>query len=363
MLYDIRQTTTYSYAAPVRAAKQVLRMSPVDRKGHQHVIAHVLDIDPAPSEIERGRDFFGNGVAWLVVDAPHDQLTISTRSRIDVSVSPLPLAEGTPVVELVRATALASMDLSAASPVHGLFASRSVPLDPAITEWTARSCAGDQPILAAAMDVMHRIHEEFAYKPGATSVTTLPGESFTARSGVCQDFAHVMIAGLRGLGLPARYVSGYLRTIPPEGQPRLAGADATHAWVEVWCGDDIGWIATAAPKAGMTVAVAGYGKDKAFVPLAHMGCHLTQQPLAGVLFHDCDAVQGESGGPVLAWLGGEVRLVAINVAVIPSRGEMGVAAAVTPLAALAASMGAASSTRAGPLSEPANRDLGTALTR
>ncbi len=103
------------------------------------------------------------------------------------------------------------------------FASRSVPLDPAITEWTARSCAGDQPILVAAMDVMRRIHDEFAYEPGATSVTTLPAESFTARSGVCQDFAHVMIAGLRGLGLPARYVSGYLRTIPPEGQPRLAG--------------------------------------------------------------------------------------------------------------------------------------------
>lgn len=242
MLYDIRQTTTYSYAAPVRAAKQVLRMTPVDRRGHQHVIAHILDVDPAPSEIVRGRDFFGNGVAWLVVDAAHDQLTISTRSRIDVSVTPLPEPATTPVVELVRATALASMDLSASSPVHALFASRSVPLDPAITEWTASSCAGDQPILVAAMDVMRRIHADFTYDPEATSVTTLPGESFTARSGVCQDFAHVMIAGLRGLGVPARYVSGYLRTVPPEGQPRLAGADATHAWVEVWCGEEIGWI-------------------------------------------------------------------------------------------------------------------------
>lgn len=242
MLYDIRQTTTYSYAVPVRAAKQVLRMSPVDRKGHQHVIAHVLDIDPFPSEIERGRDFFGNGVAWLVVDAPHDQLTISTRSRVDVSVGPLPDPEATPVVETVRATALASMDLGAMSPVHGLFASRKVPLDPAITEWTASSCAGDQPILAAAMDVMRRIHTDFTYDPDATSVSTLPSESFAARHGVCQDFAHVMIAGLRGLGLPARYVSGYLRTIPPAGQPRLEGADATHAWVEVWCGEEVGWI-------------------------------------------------------------------------------------------------------------------------
>ncbi len=242
MLYDIRQTTSYSYAAPVRAVKQVLRMSPVDRKGHQHVIAHVLDIDPIPTELERGRDFFGNGIAWLIVDAPHDRLDISTRSRIDVTVTPPPEADETPIVETVRAAALASMDLGATSPVHGLFASRSVPLDAAITEWTASSCAGDRPVLEAALEVMTRIHEEFAYQPGATTVSTLPVESFTTRSGVCQDFAHVMIAGLRGLGLPARYVSGYLRTIPPEGQPRLAGADATHAWVEVWCGDEVGWI-------------------------------------------------------------------------------------------------------------------------
>ena len=129
-------------------------------------------------------------------------------------------------------------------------------------------------------------------------------------------------------------------------------------------GDDIGWIATAEPRVGQVVAVAGYGKDKAFVPLAHIGCHLTEQVLAGVFFHDCDAVQGESGGPVLIWRDGQVRLVAVNVAVIPSRGEMGVAAGIGPLAALAARLGgAASATRAGPLSQAGDSGLGRALGR
>ncbi|GGF66564.1 transglutaminase [Azorhizobium oxalatiphilum] len=268
MLYDIRQTTSYTYAAPVRANRQVLRLSPVDRKGHQHVIAHMLDISPRPSEIERGRDFFGNGVAWMVIDAAHDRLEISTRSRVEVIVGPLPEPMLTPTIAEVRAVALASTELGPASPVHGMFASRSVPLDLAVTEWAEASCAEDRPILAAALEVMHRIHDEFTYKPGATTVTTLPAEAFAARSGVCQDFAHVMIAGLRGVGVPVRYVSGYLRTVPPEGTPRLEGADATHAWVEVWCGDSAGWIGldpTNAIPAGEDHVILAIGRDYADV--------------------------------------------------------------------------------------------------
>ena len=97
-------------------------------------------------------------------------------------------------------------------------------------------------ILAGAVDLMHRIRNDFKYDPKATVISTPLKEVFEKRHGVCQDFAHVMIAGLRGLGLPAAYVSGYLRTIPPPGKPRLQGADATHAWVSVWCGEEIGWI-------------------------------------------------------------------------------------------------------------------------
>ncbi|MFG1294962.1 MULTISPECIES: transglutaminase family protein [Xanthobacter] len=268
MLYDIRQTTSYSYAVPVRVARQVLRMTPVDRPGHQHVIAHVLDLSPEAAELERGTDFFGNGLTWLTLDQPHDYLEISTRSRVDVRADPLPDPKSTASVDDVRTTAAGGFDLGPGSPVHGLFPSRAIPVDAAITEWTALSCPGDRPILEAGLELMHRIKDEFVYEPGSTMVTTPPHEAFVARRGVCQDFAQVMIAGLRGLGLPARYVSGYLRTVPPEGQPRLEGADATHAWAEIWCGPEVGWIGldpTNAIPAGDDHIILAVGRDYADV--------------------------------------------------------------------------------------------------
>ncbi len=268
MLYDIRQTTTYSYGAPVRAARQVLRMTPVDQGLHQHVIAHVLDTKPAPSEIEHGEDFFGNAICYVTFEAPHERLEISMRARIDVHPVALPDPLATPIVDVVRADALGSFDLSPHSPVHALFPTRAIPFDPVITDWVAQSCPPERPILAAALDVMQRIKDDFAYRPGATDVTTLPSEAFAAKRGVCQDFAQVMIAGLRGIGIPARYVSGYLRTVPPPGQPRLAGADATHAWVEVWCGSIAGWIGldpTNAIPAGEDHIILALGRDYADV--------------------------------------------------------------------------------------------------
>ncbi len=268
MLYDIRQTTTYSYGAPVRAARQVLRMTPMDRGVHQSVIAHMLETRPQPSEEERALDFFGNAIRYVTFEAPHERLDITMRARIEVRPVVLPDPQATPIIDHLRAEALDTFDLGPTSPVHGLFPTRAVPLDPAITEWTAESCAADRPVLEAAMDVMTRIHDGFAYKPGATDVRTLPSQAFAARKGVCQDFAHVMIAGLRGLGLPARYVSGYLRTVPPPGQPRLAGADATHAWVEVWCGAEAGWIGldpTNAIATGEDHIILAIGRDYADV--------------------------------------------------------------------------------------------------
>lgn len=268
MLYDVRQTTTYSYGTRVRAARQVLRMTLVDRASHQHVIAQALTTRPEPAEIEQGLDFFGNAVTWVTFDVPHERLDISTRCRIAVHPVPLPDPAATPPLEAVRQQAFASADLGPRSPTHGLYPSRFVPLDQEITDWVGRSCTPGRPILEAAQEVMHRVHETFAYMPGATDVTTLPTEAFAAREGVCQDFAHVMIAGLRGLGLPARYVSGYLRTVPPPGRERLEGADATHAWAEVWCGNEIGWIGldpTNAIAAGADHIILAVGRDYADV--------------------------------------------------------------------------------------------------
>jgi transglutaminase-like putative cysteine protease len=148
----------------------------------------------------------------------------------------------TPAWEMAREDAFATGDIDPMSPAHFLFPSRMVSLDPEIRDYVRQSFAPDRPVLAAAIELIGRLKADIAYEIGATTVTTMPPMSFALRRGVCQDFAHIMISGLRGLGLPAAYVSGYLRTAPRTDPTRLQGADAMHAWVLVWCGAAIGWI-------------------------------------------------------------------------------------------------------------------------
>lgn len=241
MLYDIRQVTHYSYAIPVPFARQVLRLLPVDRPG-QRVIAADLGIRPAPTERDDGFDFFGNRITTVAFDFPHEELRLETRARVQVETSPAPDPASTPPVERIRRLAIGEADLSWRSPVQFLFPSRLIGIDAAIGDYAAESLADDRPILDGAFELTRRIKADFRYDSQATDVTTRPAEAFAQRAGVCQDFAHIMIAGLRTLGLPAAYVSGFLRTEPPPGQPRLEGADATHAWVAVWCGREAGWI-------------------------------------------------------------------------------------------------------------------------
>lgn len=241
MLYDIRQVTTYSYAIPVPFARQALRLLPVDRPG-QRVVAADLAIRPAPTERTDSLDFFGNRITTVAFSFPHDELTLETRARVLVETDTLPDPDETPPFEQIRRLALAVADLSARSPVQFLFPSRLIAIDDAIGDYVAESFPEGTPILEGAFELTKRIKADFRYDPAATDVTTRPATAFAQRAGVCQDFAHVMIAGLRTIGLPAAYVSGFLRTEPPPGQPRLEGADATHAWVAVWCGREAGWI-------------------------------------------------------------------------------------------------------------------------
>ncbi|ODN71090.1 transglutaminase family protein [Methylobrevis pamukkalensis] len=241
MIYDIRQVTTYSYRGAVPFSRHVMRMAPVTRPG-QRVILSSLDIDPQPAEYQEESDFFGNRTTLVAIDQPHDRLVVELRARVEVTAPEPFLAGLTPPWEDIRDTTASSDDLSAESPVHFIFASRSVALEPNIRDYAAAAFPEGEPVLTGALELTRMIHTDFKYKPGATDAKTLPATAFRQKSGVCQDFAHVMISGMRGLGLPARYVSGYLRTIPPPGQVRLEGADATHAWVEVWCGPEMGWI-------------------------------------------------------------------------------------------------------------------------
>jgi transglutaminase-like putative cysteine protease len=239
MIYDVRQTTTYAYASPAAYAQHVLRLVPIARE-RQRVTAAVLDIDPVPVRRREGRDFFENRTTMVEIDAPHKTLTVKLAARIVVEATAPADFDATPPWESVRADTLASLDLGPHSPVHFIYPSRQVSLDPEIRDYVQLSFPPGRPILAGAAEVMRRIKNDFTYEVGATTVTTTPSMSFSLRRGVCQDFAHIMISGLRGLGLPTAYVSGYLRTVPRSGAARLEGADAMHAWVMVWCGD-AGW--------------------------------------------------------------------------------------------------------------------------
>lgn len=241
MIYDIRHLTAYAYASPVPFARHLLRLAPVGRR-RQRVERAALVVEPVPTERQDGRDFFGNAVTRMTIDAAHEGLVVSLTARVVLTPRPPVDPDATPAFEAVREAAVAATDLGPTSPAHFLFPSRLVGVPGAIRAYAAGCFPAGRPVLAGAVELMGRIHRDFVYEAGVTDVTTLPLMAFDMRRGVCQDFAHVMIAGLRSLGLPASYVGGYLRTVPPPGRPRLEGADAMHAWAAVWCGPALGWI-------------------------------------------------------------------------------------------------------------------------
>jgi transglutaminase-like putative cysteine protease len=241
VIYDIRHVTTYAYDSTVSFARCSLRLKPRSGDGQQ-LISHAVDIRPRPADRTIRHDFFETHTESVLIETPHRNLRIDSRSRVAVSRSAPGRAAQSPAWESVRDLALEATSLGPASPIGYIFASPLVPVQRPVTGYAAVSFAPGDGILAGAVDLMHRIRTEFKYDPKATVISTPLKEVFEKRHGVCQDFAHVMIAGLRGLGLPAAYVSGYLRTIPPPGKPRLQGADATHAWVSLWCGLQTGWV-------------------------------------------------------------------------------------------------------------------------
>ncbi|MER2606007.1 MAG: transglutaminase family protein [Siculibacillus sp.] len=265
MRFDIRHVTVYDWGAPVPFADCRLRLTPIERR-RQRVHVSRLDIEPKPDFVQDELDFFGNHVTRIAFRAPHSRLTL--RATASVTIEPTPeVPPGTsPGWEEIRSRAALSRTLDADDPVQFLFPSRHVLLTPAVTAWAAEDFPEGRAIFDAVLALTKRIHRDFDYAPGVTDVATPLARVFAEKRGVCQDFAHVMIAGLRGLGLPAAYVGGYLRTLPPPGKPRLEGADAMHAWVEAWCGPVLGWIGFD-PTNGIVASdehiVVGFGRDYA----------------------------------------------------------------------------------------------------
>jgi transglutaminase-like putative cysteine protease len=241
VIYDVSHITVYSYEASVASTRCALRLIPREASG-QKLLRGTINILPEPDIISERTDFFGNQITDVLVRKPHSKLCIELAALVEVSrLEPPYLSQTLPWESAARA-ALAVSSLSNAAPVHWLYPSRYVRLHQEITDYARISFSPGRPILEAADELMRRIQKDFTYDPKSTDIATPLLQSFQSRRGVCQDFSHIMLAGLRGLGLPAAYVSGYIRTIPAPGQAYLEGADASHAWVSLWCGDANGWV-------------------------------------------------------------------------------------------------------------------------
>ena len=234
--YAVRHETTYAYGATVDLGSHMLRMTPLDGE-RQHVIAHDLEMTPRPQRVSAFRDHFGNGVHHVAVEAPHDDFSVVLRATVDVEPPAWTVPPSGPAWESVRETMRADGFPGPPEVAEFVEPSPLAPRDHAATDYARVSFPESQPIVTGAIDLMGRFRADFAYAPGTTDVSTSVAEVMTSRRGVCQDFAHAMIAGLRGLGLPVRYVSGYLRT-----GNAFRGGDASHAWISLWCGDEVGWI-------------------------------------------------------------------------------------------------------------------------
>ena len=235
MRYDVIHTTEYDYSESVAMAHHIARLRPRTLP-HQECLHHELAIAPAPATTSAHEDYFGNRVTFFAVQGAHKQLVIRARSTVTVSGPALLQPRETPPWE--TAADRAALPFDAVEFVFHSTESRS----PWSAEAYARaSFSAGRPLLDAVLELTGRIHDEFTFDPKATTIATPLAEVFASRRGVCQDFARLEIACLRSLGIPARYVSGYMETVPPAGTPRLLGADASHAWLTVYC-PGIGWI-------------------------------------------------------------------------------------------------------------------------
>ena len=259
--YRVVHETRYTYSDTVTSARQLAHLRP-RTTGWQTLRAHHVDIDPAPSEQADGIDYFGNGIMRFAVDTPHAELTVRAESIVELQ-SHAPDTDAGPAWESAVATPGVWGPDDEFDVAQYRLASPMVPLLPNSIEYARASFPAGRPLPAAMLDLTRRIHADFVYDPKATTVMTQVSEVLAHRRGVCQDFAHFMISCLRSLGLAARYVSGYILNRVPPGKKRLAGADASHAWVEGYC-PGVGWLAfdpTNGKAADIEFITVGWGRD------------------------------------------------------------------------------------------------------
>jgi transglutaminase-like putative cysteine protease len=238
--YRVTHRTDYRYDQPVAVGHTIARLVPRELP-HQRVASSSVTVEPAPAHTHHHVDGLGNVVTYLAVDEPHHHLAVTATSDVEVDTRSVP--DGAWAAPWERAVAGTDDDTSD----DGLLArscrldSPLVPRHADLRDLAETDFTPGRPLGEAATALTCRIHETFEFVPGATDVTTPVREVLADRRGVCQDFAHVLLGALRSLGLGARYVSGYLETSPPEGEMRLVGADASHAWAGLYLPGE-GWV-------------------------------------------------------------------------------------------------------------------------
>ncbi|WP_420343618.1 transglutaminase family protein [Paenirhodobacter sp.] len=263
MLYDIRLVIDYSYGAPSDHTRNLIRLLPSDIEGTQRVLSRMLVLEPAPDERHDSLDFFGNATTVVAWHAPIDSVSLQLSARVARNVPPQGL-DLSPPLRALPAEITAQQSLLPDAPHHFLGASPRVAPMAETTAFARAALTPDMTVRQAVEAVGRALHRLMRFDAKATTVDTSPAEAFAKRRGVCQDFTQIMIAALRGVGIPAGYVSGFLRTFPPPGQPRLEGADAMHAWVRAWAGHDLGWIEfdpTNDQFAGLDYVTVAHGRD------------------------------------------------------------------------------------------------------
>ncbi|MBX3217248.1 MAG: transglutaminase family protein [Labilithrix sp.] len=264
--YVVVHETRYAYEQPVGLSRQIVHLSPRELDWQQ-CRAHALTIEPEPEILSVGDDAFGNPLTSFCIEEDHTSLVVHAESWVDVTARAYPEDASTPPWDEVRARlayrAGRAPDAADLEATRFLYESSRVRNKRELRAWASACFPPGAPLLAGVRALMNRIHAELTFDPKATTVSTPVMEVFERRRGVCQDFAHLMLSCLRSLGLAARYVSGYLLTHPPPGKPRLVGADASHAWVSVYC-PGYGWVDTD-PTNGLFPSLEhvtlGWGRD------------------------------------------------------------------------------------------------------
>ncbi|MEQ9642206.1 MAG: transglutaminase family protein [Alphaproteobacteria bacterium] len=240
MIYDVSHRTTFDYTYPVSISHHVLHLTPRDNPRQTCHRATII-VTPAPTVRAESVDYFGNPVTHFTVQDPHEELIVHASSRVEVSPRAVFDLDGSAPWESVVESAGTVTSEAALDAVQYAFDSPYIVATDDVEAFAREVFAPGRPVLEATLALTQRIFAEFRYQGGVTDVSTPVSQVLATRKGVCQDFAHLQIACLRRLGLPARYVSGYLLTHPPEGQAKKIGADASHAWLAVWSPDH-GWI-------------------------------------------------------------------------------------------------------------------------